>query len=130
MVEANIKIEGADVLRRNLRKLGKDLPKGMKLIHAEIAGPVAAVARRKARRKSGAMAAGVKVSATTTMSRIQAGTGQAREYTGVQHWGWPGHSISPNQFLTEAIEEKTTETLTLYEKKLGDWIDSVWDDTR
>lgn len=128
MTEGQIRVEGADVFRRNLRKVGKDLPKGMRLIHAEIAGPVAALARSKARKQSGAMARSVRVKATTTMARIEAGRGLP--YAGVQHWGWAGHSISPNPFLTEAISERSTETLALYEKKVGEWIEAVWVDTR
>lgn len=119
-----IRVEGASVLRRNLRKVHKDLPRGLKLIHQEIAGPVAALAKQKARRKSGRMAGTIRPKSTTTMARVEAGRGI--EYGGVQHWGWPGHSISPNSFLTEAINERTAETLTLYERKLGEWIDSVW----
>jgi hypothetical protein len=124
---ASIQIEGADVLRRNLRKVYKDLPKGMKLIHQEIAGPVAGLARSKARKQSGKMAGSIRVKATITKAQITAGTGLP--YAGVQHWGWAGHSIAPNLFLTEAIGERQAETLVLYEKKLGDWIDAVWDDT-
>lgn len=127
MPEARIQIEGADLLRRNLRKVQKDLPKGMKLIHQEIAGPVAALARQKARRKSGRMAGTIKPSSTTTMARVQAGP---LIYLPPQHWGWSGHNISPNRFITEALEERTDQTLRLYEKKLGEWIDSVWVDSR
>lgn len=126
-MDAQIKIEGADVLRRNLRKVGQDLPKGMKLIHQEIAGPVAADAKRRARRRSGRMAGTIRPRSTTTMARVEAGRGI--EYAGVQHWGWPGHSISPNPFLTEAIAERQHATLELYERKLGEWIDQVWEDT-
>jgi len=97
------------------------------LIHQEVAGPVAALAKQKARRKSGRLAGSIRPSSTTTMARIQAGSGVV--YAGVQHYGWPGHSISPNPFLTEAIQEKTAETLVLYERKLSQWIDAVWDDT-
>ena len=127
MASAAITVEGANVLRRNLRKVGKDLPKGMKLIHQEVAGPVAALAKQKARRKSGRLAGSIRPSSTTTMARIQAGSGVV--YAGVQHYGWPGHGIEANPFLTEAIEEKTASTLTLYEKKLSAWIDSVWQDS-
>jgi phage gpG-like protein len=122
-----IRVEGADVLRRNLRKVYKDHPKGMKLIHQEIAGPVVAVAKRKARRLSGRMAGTIKPKSTTTMSRIEAGRGI--EYAAVQHFGWAGHSISANPFLVDAINEKQASTVILYEKKLGAWIDMVWDDT-
>lgn len=99
----------------------------MKLIHMEIAEPVAALARSKARRKSGAMAGSIKVSATTTMSRIQTGN---KVYYPVQHFGWPGHNIAPNMFLTEAITEKTAETLRLYDQLLTKFIDDVWIETR
>lgn len=123
-----IRVQGADVLRRNLRKVHKDLPKGMKLIHQEIAGPVAALAKQKARKRSGKMMRSIRPSSTTTMARIQAGAGV--KYAGVQHYGWPGHNIEPNPFLTDAITERADETLILYERKLGDWIDAVWQDNR
>ena len=123
-----IRVEGANVLRRNLRKVGGPaLPRGMKLIHQEIAGPVVARARMKARRVSGKMARSIRPKSTTTMARIEAGRGL--EYAAVQHFGWPGHSISPNPFLVEAITEMQASTVILYEKKLGQWIDQVWDDT-
>lgn len=124
-MDTQIRIEGANILRRNLRRVHKDLPKGMKLIHQEIAGPVAALAKTKARRRSGRMAGVIKPSSTTTMARVQAGP---LVYVGVQHWGWSRHSISPNRFLTEAITEKTQVSLKLYEQKLGQWIDAVWED--
>lgn len=125
-MDGQIRVEGANVLRRNLRKVQKDLPKGMKLIHQEIAGKVAAVAKGKARKKSGRMAGTIKPRSTTTMARVQAGP---LVYAPVQHWGWPGHNIEPNRFLTDAIEEKQSETLALYERRLGEWVDDVWEDT-
>lgn len=124
---AEIKVEGANIVRRNLRKVGKDLPKGMRLIHQEIAGPVAALAKRKARRRSGRMAGTIRPRSTTTMARVEAGRGIA--YGAVQHWGGY-HGIEPNLYLTEAIEERESQSVQLYERKLGDWIDSVWQDTR
>jgi hypothetical protein len=122
-----IRVEGADVLRRNLRRVHKDLPKGMRLIHAEISGPVAALARSRARRLSGRLAGSIRVRATTTMARIEAGRGL--EYGGVQHWGWPGHNIEPDLFLTEAITEREAATIQLYERKLDEWVESVWRST-
>jgi hypothetical protein len=123
---AEIRIEGLALLNRNLRKVDRDLPKGMKKIHTEIAEPVAALARSKARNRSGAMAGSIKAAGTTRMARVQTGN---KVYYPVQHWGWPGHNIAPDLFLTEAINERIGQSLALYEKKLGDYIDSVWVDS-
>jgi phage gpG-like protein len=100
----------------------------MKLIHQEVAGPVAAEAKRRVRKKSGRLQRSIRPSSTTTMARVQAGAGVV--YAGVQHFGWPGHNIEANPFLTDAIQDKQMETLTLYEQKLSAWIDAVWEDTR
>jgi hypothetical protein len=122
-MEARIEVEGAALLRRNLRKVHQDLPKGMKLIHQELAGPIAAVAKRKARYLTGRMAGTIQPRSTATMARVQAGP---LVYVPIQHWGWPGHNIEPNRFLTDAIGERQGETLRLYEQKLGEWIEQVW----
>lgn len=122
-----IRVEGADIVRRNLRKVHKDLPKGMKLIHNEITGPVVALAKRKVPRKSGRLAGSIRPRSTTTMARIEAGVGL--KYAAVQHFGWPGHNIEGVPFMTEALLERQEATIVLYEKKLGDWIDAVWQDS-
>lgn len=119
-----VRVEGVAELRRNLRKVNRDLPHAMKGIHDNVAGPVAVLARSKARRKSGTMAGTIRTRSTITMARIEAGKGI--RYAGVQHFGWPGHSISPNPYLTDAITEREAATIRLYDQLLGEAIERGW----
>jgi phage gpG-like protein len=114
-----IRVEGAKELRRKLRAVQQDLPKAMKQIHEEVARPIVSAARQRARRQSGRMAGTIRSRATTTMARVEAGRGI--EYGAVQHWGGY-HNISPDLYLTETINERTAETLNLYEQGINDFL--------
>ena len=118
-----IRVEGADKLRRNLRRMGKDLPKGMKLIHQEIAGPVAALAKRKAPRRTGRLQSKIRPSSTTTMARVQAGPLIYAPI--IEFGGYPG-TYAGQPYLYAAMDEMASQTLRSYEQKLNQWIDAVW----
>ena len=121
---AGIRVEGLNEFVRNLRRVDKELPQGMKAIHMELAEPVAQRAKNKARRKSGKMASTIKPQASARYARVSAG---ARiKYAGVQHYGWPAHNISPNPFLTDAITDLQPVIVVRYERLLGDWLEKVW----
>lgn len=119
-----IEVEGANVLRRNLRKAGGPaLNQGMKLIHQEIAGPVAALAKRKAPRRTGKLISTIRPSSTTTMARIQAGPLIYAPI--IEFGGYPGNY--PGQsYLYAAMEERAAESLRLYEQKVGEWLEQIW----
>ena len=65
---------------------------------ASVEAEVLAVARRRARRRTGRMAASLNVTRTAGRARI----GSPLVYAAVQHAGWPRHNISPNPFLADA----------------------------
>ena len=122
-----IRVEGADVLRRNLRKAGGPaLPKGMKLIHQEIAGPVAALAKRKAPRRTGKLASKIRPRATTTMATIQAGPLIYAPI--IEFGGYPGN-YKGESYLYAAMDERANESLSMYEQKVGEWLEMIWDST-
>lgn len=119
-----IDVEGARELRRNLRKAGGPaLNQGMKLIHQEIAGPVAALAKRKAPRRSGRLVSKIRPSSTTTMARIQAGPLIYAPI--IEFGGYPG-DYKGQSYLYAAMEERAAESLRLYEQKVGEWLDQIW----
>lgn len=122
-----IEVVGANVVRRNLKKVGGPaLAKGMKLIHQEIAGPVAALAKQKAPRRSGKLVSVIRPSSTTTMARIQAGPLIYAPI--IEFGGYPG-SYAGQSYLYSAMDERAQESLRLYQTKLEAWLDSVWQDT-
>jgi hypothetical protein len=126
VAQQGVSVEGLNLLLRNLRKVDKDYPKQAKVIHQEIAEPVAARARTKARRKSGRMAASIRPYATQRKAEI--GAGARVIYAGVQHYGWPAHGISPNPFLTDSINEMQKSVLVDYDRRLDRWITQIWQD--
>lgn len=122
-----ISVEGLSLLLRNLRKLDSEHGKAAKKIHEEVAEPVASLAKSKARKKSGKMASTIRPYATQSAARV--GAGARTKYTGVQHYGWPGHGISPNMFLTESINDLQPQIANDYERRLGQWIEQIWQDS-
>jgi hypothetical protein len=103
-----------------------DYPKEMKEIHRKIGEPIAVKARGLARVLSGRMRGTIKSAPTTRAARVSAG--QRTKYTGVQHWGWPAHNITPNPFLTEAVTELRDKTVADYQKLTNEFVERVWID--
>lgn len=122
-----IRVEGADVLRRNLRKAGGPaLPKGMKLIHQEIAGPVAGRAKQLAPRRTGRLISKIRPRATTTMATIQAGPLIYAPI--IEFGGYPG-DYAGQSYLYAAMDQMASQTLQAYERKVHAWLESIWDDS-
>lgn len=125
MDAVTVQIEGADKFRRNLRRLDKSLPKGMKLIHQRIAGPVAARAKAKAPSRSGALRSKIRPTSTTTMARVTAGPLIYAPI--IEFGGYPGN-YQGQSYLYAACGEMRAKSIVQYERELEKWIDLVWDD--
>lgn len=92
----------------------------LKDTHARIAKPVVQKAKGKARVKTGRMKSRIKATPTTRMARIAVGQ---LIYGPVQHWGWPKRNITPNRFLSDAIEESEDSILRHYAHLLGEYVE-------
>lgn len=127
MADAGIRVEGLGELKRNLRVVDKELPKGLTKIHKAVAGPVADHARTLVRSKSGKLANSIRPLGSQRAARVSAGARLA--YGAVNHWGgYPG-DYAGNPFLTDAINSMEGRTIADYDRLLGEWLDSVWQDT-
>lgn len=120
-----VEVQGLDVVRKNLKAVDRDLPKGLRQVHLEISKPIAEDARGRAPSRSGRLAASVKAKGTQKSASISAGA--RLQYAGVIHWGWPGHNIAAQPFLTETIVDAAPGIADEYEEILFKWIESVWD---
>jgi phage gpG-like protein len=126
-MDAGIKIDGLSLLQRNLRKVSRDLPRGLTQVHKTVAEPVAARARGKVRSRSGRLAGTIRAQGTQKIARVSAG--QRLPYGAINHWGgYPG-AYAGNPFLTDAINEMSHSSLVLYESELNKWLEGVWDDS-
>lgn len=122
----SVQVEGLNLLLRNLRKLSTEYPKEMKKINEEVVKPVVRSAKSKVRNRSGRLRDSIKPSATQKAGRVQAGA--RLKYGGVNHYGWPGHNIEGNPFLTDAIREGERKIADDYEKLTAKFINKVWVD--
>jgi hypothetical protein len=43
-------------------------------------------------------------------------------YAGPIHFGWPAHNIEPTPFLYDALDQRRSEVIDLYEQRVGDLI--------
>lgn len=124
---ARIEVTGLRELNRNLRAVDRELPKETARIHRAVVEPVAERAAARVRSRSGRLAASVRGYGTQRAAQI--GAGARLKYAGVNHYGWPGHNIEGNPFLTDALTESRLQVVADYERMLGVFIERVWLDS-
>lgn len=110
---AGIRVEGANELRRTMRRAGEDLG-DLKEAHAEAAGIAGRRAQGDTPRKSGRLAAKVRWAASNTSATIRAGNNTTVRYAGAIHWGWRRRNIKPQPWITEAAQATEPEWSAAY----------------
>ncbi len=127
-VEPGVKVEGLKLLTRNLRKVSTDYVKELKEIHKKVAEPVAVVAARNVRSRSGRLAASIKAGATQKGGHIQAGK-MSVPYAAVNHWGgYPG-DYQGNPFLYDALKESEDSIMKQWVDLTDKWLERIWVDS-
>lgn len=119
-----IKVEGAKQLRRSLKKAGDDLSK-MKAAHAAAASIAAESARGYAPMgPTGRLIRSIRSSGTNTAGIVRSGY-KSVPYAGPIHWGWPGHNISANPFMSDGATSSESRWLPVYEAAVENAIQQV-----
>jgi hypothetical protein len=118
-----VKIEGARELRRTLKRAGVDVV-DLKDAHAAAGGIVAAAGRTSAPRRAGRLAGTVRASRAAASATVRAG-GASVPYAGVIHWGWSGHHIAAQPWLSEAATATEAAWLAAYEAGVGKVLDRI-----
>jgi hypothetical protein len=122
-----VQVTGAKELRRALQHMARDLD-DLKAIHREAAQDVADRAREKAPKRSGALAADIRVSATKTAGRVLVGRKKI-PYAGVIHFGWPRHNIAAQPFIFDALDERAGAVADRYVKRVDELVIRVGAET-
>lgn len=118
-----VEVEGARKLRATLAKAGRDLG-DLKAAHAD-AGRIAETgARGRVPRLTGTLAGTIRSSGTKTAAIIRAGR-SAVPYAGPIHWGWPGHNILANPFLTDGAQDTEHQWVDVYERAIDEALDQI-----
>ena len=118
-----VKVEGAAQLRRTLRRAGLDLT-DLKASHAQAGQIAAAGGQASAPRITGRLASTIRSTGTNTGATIRAGYARV-PYAGPVHWGWPGHNISPNPFLTEGAQATEPDWVAVYQDAIDEALNQV-----
>lgn len=107
-----IRVEGADQLRRTLKKAGDDLG-DLKEGHREAAGIAGRRAQADAPRVTGRLARSTRWGASNRAAIVRAG-GARVPYANPIHWGWPRRNIKPQPWVSEAAEATEPEWSAAY----------------
>lgn len=118
-----LKVEGAKQLRATLKKAGVDLG-DLKAAHLEAAQIAERGADARAPRLSGRLAGTLRSSGTRTAGIVRAGRASV-PWAGPVHWGWPGHNIKANPFISEGAQATESTWIDVYQQALDHAIDQV-----
>ena len=126
MAEA-IRIEGLKEFRAGLKRLDKDLPKGIRLALNSVVDIVVDDARPRIPRRSGRAAASLKSQSTQSVARIKAGGSRAPYFPWLDFGGrtGPGKSVvrpffKKGRYVWLSFADKRTEVTHALEGALSD----------
>jgi hypothetical protein len=120
VTKPEIKVEGA----RELKKALKDVENGiadLKAVHADAAAIVEVKATSLVPRRSGTLGDSIRSSGNKSGGVVRAGRARV-PYAGPIHFGWPARNIAPQPFLYDALDDRRSEVIDVYEKRVGDLI--------
>jgi hypothetical protein len=102
-----IKITGARELRKALKQAeDHDLQGELKRAYQAAGKIVADSSKIKAPVRSGDLRASIRPLGGATRTVVAAGRGTTNVYAGVIHYGWPGHGITAQPFIHQALRSE------------------------
>ena len=104
-----VEVEGAARLQATMRACAAEL-QDLKAAHTAVAHQGAAASATRAPHRSGALAASVRGTSEKGAAVFSASV----PYAGVIHYGWPGHNIAANPFMTGALTAKQSTWTDTY----------------
>jgi len=115
--EGSVKIEGLSKVRRDLKKLAKDVDYGDQFlaVNKTLADAVAGDSKNYVPVVSGGLQGSIRAAASKTSGRVKAGF-KAVPYAGPIHFGWPARFIKPQPFIYDALDKRRAEVKDRYEQ--------------
>lgn len=118
-----IRVEGAKMLRRTLKKSGADMKK-LSAVNRKAATVVANAAKPTTPRLTGKLAASVRTGATQRAGIVRAGR-KTIPYANAIHWGWPSRRIPPQPWVSLAAQSTEPVWVDLYLREMKSLIKEV-----
>lgn len=115
--QGQVKVEGLSKVRRDLKKLAKDVDYGDQFlaVNKTLADAVAGESKNYVPVVSGGLQGSIRAAASKTSGRVKAGY-KAVPYAGPIHFGWPARFIKPQPFIYDAIDKRRGEVKDRYEQ--------------
>jgi hypothetical protein len=115
--EGQVAVEGLNKVRRDLKKLAKDVDYGDQFlaVNKTLADAVAGDSKNYVPVLTGALKGTIRAAASKTSGRVKVGY-KAVPYAGPIHFGWPARFIKPQPFIYDAIDKRRAEIKDRYEQ--------------
>jgi hypothetical protein len=115
--QGQVKVEGLSKVRRDLKKLAKDVDYGDQFlaVNKTLADAVAGESKNYVPVVSGALQGTIRAAASKTSGRVKVGY-KAVPYAGPIHFGWPARFIKPQPFVYDAIDKRRDQIKDRYEQ--------------
>jgi len=115
--QGQVKVEGLSKVRRDLKKLAKDVDYGDQFlaVNKTLADAVAGESKNYVPVVSGALQGTIRAAASKTSGRVKVGF-KAVPYAGPIHFGWPARFIKPQPFVYDAIDKRRDQIKDRYEQ--------------
>lgn len=118
-----VRITGHEEVRKAIRQIGNEMDRNaakgaLKKMNLEAAELVKTVADGLVPVQTGKLAATVRAAGSQKSARVRAGY-QRVPYAGPIHFGWPDRGIRPQPFLYEALDQRRSKVIDLYDDRLA-----------
>ena len=120
-----VRVEGNRELRAALRSAQRELSKaGLKEVNLDAARVVEEEAQRQVPVQSGELKSTIRAAGQQARAVVRAGF-KKTPYAGPIHFGWPGHNISPQPFIYDALDARANEVIRVYEERVNELVDKI-----
>jgi hypothetical protein len=118
-----VRIDGAKKMRRELKQAGLDMS-DLSQPYKEAATTVKTAAGPATPKRGGTLSRTVRASGTRTAGIIRAGTNTV-PYANPIHWGWSGHRIEAQPWLSESAQRSEPSWLPRFIDHMNDVLAKV-----
>ena len=115
---ARVEVDGLRDLRRAIRRAEEDYS-DLREAGLEAAEPVADTAVSLVPVLDAELQGTIRAAGQASGAVVRAGFARV-PYAGPIHFGWPGHGIEPNPFLYNALDQRRSDVMKIYERRVNE----------
>lgn len=119
MAKPAITVDARD-LRRTIKRIeSKELDDALKAANKGAATVIADESEKHVPVTSGALKGSIRATGAKSVGSVKVGSKARVPYAGPIHYGWPARNIEPQEFVTEAIQQKLGDARDVYDELIA-----------